>query len=150
MVAVENIIAAKGYPGKTMVGELAGTIAWYVIQHSQKIKQYFPIIKRAGEQGEIPKDLVAMMEDRLLVEERKPQLYGTQWISWLKHDATTGKTKPVTYIWPIADPENVNPRRYAMGFEIGILEYSEQLHAFYDKTLTVERLEKMTNERRQP
>ena len=68
---IEKIISKYGYPGKSLVGEPENTSAFYVIQHSNKIKNYFPLIKKAGKKNELPKTLVAMMEDRLLVQQGK-------------------------------------------------------------------------------
>lgn len=119
MEFVERIFKEKGYPGKTMVGEPSNRAAWYVLQHNpDKIQEYLPIIKKAGEEGEIPFRLVAMMEDRYLMGEGKPQLYGTQGMS----DDQKGD-----YIWPIQDPEGVNERREAAGFEQTIEEYAKDL-----------------------
>jgi len=100
-----------------MVGEPTNTVAWYVLQHSNKISEYLPIIKKAGEEGEIPMNLVAMMEDRYLMNEGMPQVYGTQ--------GRMDDSKE--YIWPIDDPENVNTRREQAGFDTTIEEYAKQL-----------------------
>ena len=35
-------------PGKSLVGEPANETAYYVIQHSDKIEQYFPVVEKAG------------------------------------------------------------------------------------------------------
>lgn len=48
LIAVENIIKKYGYPGESLVGEPENEAAWFVIQHSDKIRQYFPLIKKAG------------------------------------------------------------------------------------------------------
>ena len=77
LVRVERVISTYGYPGITLVGKPTNEAAWYVIQHSPKIKHYFPLIQRAGQADELPFYLVAMMQDRLMTEQRKPQLYGT-------------------------------------------------------------------------
>ncbi len=129
---IEKIFNTKGYPGKSMVGEPTNTVAWYVLQHSNKISQYLPIIKKAGEQGEIPMNLVAMMEDRYLMHEGKPQVYGTQ-----------GRMEDnEKYIWPIDKPESVNERRKQAGFDTTIEEYSKQLFGedFEYKPLTMDEI----------
>ncbi|QAA80314.1 DoxX family membrane protein [Aequorivita sp. H23M31] len=114
---IEKIFNSQGYPGKSMVGEPTNTVAWYVLQHSDKIDQYLPLIKKAGEAGEIPMNLVAMMEDRQLMHEGKPQVYGTQ--GRMDEDKK--------YIWPIENPESVNERRKKAGFDTTIEEYAKQL-----------------------
>lgn len=115
---IERIFATKGYPGKTMVGTPTNTAAWYVIQHSDKIDSYLPLIKEAGQAKELPYTLVAMMEDRYLMEKGEMQFYGTQGMTY-------NNTPPM--IWPIKDPENVNQRRTEAGFDRSIEAYSKDL-----------------------
>ncbi|TVZ23676.1 putative membrane protein YphA (DoxX/SURF4 family) [Dokdonia sp. Hel_I_63] len=116
---IEYTIKTKGYPGKSIVGEPTNTAAWYVIQHNpDKIPTYIDTIKKAGKDGELPYRLVAMMEDRLLMSNCKPQIYGTQ-----------GATYPnmADFIWPIANPQDVNKRRAAAGFPQTIEQYGKDL-----------------------
>ncbi len=135
-----NYIAAifdtRGYPGTSMVGD-ANTAAWYVLQHNPKhIEKYLPMIKEAGQKGEIPFRLVAMMEDRYLMGEGEPQIYGTQGMTY---DDERGDL-----IWPIADPEGVNERRKEAGFETTIEAYAKNLFGedFEYKVLTMEDVNK--------
>lgn len=119
MIYVESIFKTKGYPGKSMVGEPTNTAAWYVLQHNpDKISEYLSMIKKAGEEGELPMRLVAMMEDRYLMNENRPQVYGTQ-----------GRVdnREQNFIWPIEDPDNVNERRKKAGFDETVEEYSKTL-----------------------
>jgi len=129
---VEKIFKTKGYPGKSMVGEPTNTTAWYVLQHSEKIPQYFPLIKKAGEEAQIPYRLVAMMEDRYLVQQGKPQIYGTQGQSYSDDRGS--------FIWPIENPETVNERRMEAGFTSTIEEYGKNLFGsdFTYKVLTMD------------
>ena len=67
-----------------------------------------------------------MMEDRLLMYQKKEQKYGTQGAY------TTLKTgKAETIIWPIKDPLHVNKRRKKVGFETTIEEYAKKLNITY-------------------
>ncbi len=117
MEYVEKIFDTIGYPGKSLVGEPTNTVAWYVLQHSNKIEKYLPIIKAAGEKGEIPMTLVAMMEDRHLMHQNRLQIYGTQ-----------GRVQgDKEFIWPIENPGEVNERRKKAGFDTTIEEYAQQL-----------------------
>lgn len=119
MAFIEKVFKEKGYPGKSMVGEPTNSAAWYVLQHSmENIPTYFPLVKKAGEEGEIEFRLVAMMEDRFLMDQNKPQKYGTQ-----------GSSRPGMgpFIWPIEDPENVNARRFEAGYTQTIEEYAKLL-----------------------
>ncbi|PZF73583.1 hypothetical protein [Taibaiella soli] len=46
LVYVEGILKKYGYPGKTLVGKPTNEAAFYVIQHSSKIKEYLPLLKK--------------------------------------------------------------------------------------------------------
>ena len=61
----------------------------------------------------------AMMEDRYLMNEGKPQIYGTQGMSY---DDERG-----SLIWPIENPETVNERRLKVGYDQTIEEYAKLL-----------------------
>ncbi|PZF73582.1 DUF6624 domain-containing protein [Taibaiella soli] len=75
--------------------------------------------------------LVAMMEDRALVNEQKEQIYGTQlWGDPVK-DSVTGVVKPVWYFDPIGNPENVNKRRREAGFKTTVEEYAKEMGVPY-------------------
>lgn len=139
-VFIEQVFKKYGYPGKSLVGEPTNKAAWYVIQHSDKIDQYLPMIKKAGEKDEIPFRLVAMMEDRHLMHIGKEQIYGTQGTT-LNHNTD----KPIQIIWPIKDVETVNQRRIDAGYNTTIEEYSKRLYgdAFEYKSYTLEEVEKL-------
>ncbi|GAB5400580.1 MAG: hypothetical protein Aureis2KO_21650 [Aureisphaera sp.] len=132
MEFVSKIFDEKGYPGKSIVGEETQSVAWYVLQHSKRIPKYIPIIKKAGEDGELPMKLVAMMEDRYLMGKGEPQIYGTQ------GQTMNGRS----YIWPISDPDNVNARRTEIGFTEPIEAYAKRLFGddFEYEVLTIDDL----------
>lgn len=120
MIFVEKYFIEKGYPGKSVVGEESSLVAWNVLQHNpDKIPNYLPLVKKAADAGEIPKTAAAMMEDRYLMLEGKPQVYGTQGMSY---DDARG-----SFIWPIEKPETVNERRKEAGFTETIEEYAKIL-----------------------
>jgi hypothetical protein len=133
---IDKIISKYGYPGKSLVGEPENTSAFYVIQHSNKIKNYFPLIKKAGKKNELPKTLVAMMEDRLLVQEGKEQIYGTQGSGFNTKNGWT------MIIHPIKNPEKVNKLRKKVGFTETVEENAKRLGIDY-KVLTLEDVKKL-------
>ena len=147
LLKIEKIISEYGYPGKSLVGEPTNKSAWYVIQHSSKIGKYLPMIKEAGNKKEIPFTLVAMMEDRFLMENGKEQIYGTQGAGELIR-TQDGKEEFVNFIWPIKDAKNVNKRRKEAGFKNTIEENSKDLFGkdFIYKPIT---LKKALNLRKQ-
>jgi hypothetical protein len=131
---IESILKSRGYPGKTMVGVPTNTAAWYVIQHSNKIPEYLDLMKKAGKEGELPFRLVAMMEDRYLMGEGKPQVYGTQGMTYNNGEP---------FIWPIGNPDEVNKRREEAGFDRTIEAYAKDLFGddFEYTRLTLEEAE---------
>ncbi|MCZ4244531.1 DUF6624 domain-containing protein [Pedobacter punctiformis] len=115
---VEAIISKYGYPGKTLVGEPANTVVFYVIQHNpSKISQYYPLIEKAGKEGELPFKYTAMMLDRKLGQEGKEQVYGTQVYGVMINNPQTGKKEFFQYVIPIKNAKNVNKRRKKAGFD---------------------------------
>ena len=141
LISVKEIIEKYGYPGKTLVGEPTNKSAWLVIQHSKEIKKYFPIIKKAGENNEIPMTLVAMMEDRMLMDQGFEQIYGSQGNGKYFKNKETGQYEYIMIIWPIKDPEKVNDLRKSIGFKTTIEEYSKILGIDY-KVYSIEEINK--------
>lgn len=122
VVRVKQIIKQYGYPGKRLVGIPTNESAWYVIQHSEDIEHYFPLIKQAGSRNELPFTLVAMMQDRLLMQQGKEQIYGTQ----VRCEGAG------CYVWPIASPSQVNQRRKKAGFDSTVEENAKRLGVKYE------------------
>ena len=74
-----KILDSRGLVGRDKVGNAVGTF-WAVIQHSDvnTQKKYLPLFHEAAKKGDISKEGVAMMEDRINMFEGKPQRYGSQ------------------------------------------------------------------------
>lgn len=123
---VESVIKKYGYPGKTLVDTPANEAAWYVIQHSDKIDQYLPLIKKAADQKELHFRLYAMMLDRYLMYNNKEQVYGTQ---ATYRQLKNGKKE--NFIWPIQNPEKVNQLRKEAGFKQTVEENARRLNVKY-------------------
>ena len=133
MQRVRMIIQRYGYPGKTLVGTPTNEASFYVIQHSNRIAQYLPLIKQATEQGELPFRLYAMMLDRQLMYLGKPQVYGTQGRNY--------NSEP-PFIWPIEDAAHVNERRKKAGFELSVEDNAKRLNIKY-QVLTLEQVQQL-------
>jgi len=142
LVEVERIIKEYGYPGKSLVGEPENEAAWFVIQHSDKIEVYFPLIKKAGEEDEIGMTKVAMMEDRMLMYRGEAQIYGTQGKGIFKVKNPTKQDDVLYIIWPIKDPENVDKLRKVVGFNSTVEEYAKRLGIEY-KVYTIEEVNQL-------
>jgi hypothetical protein len=130
---IRTIIQRYGYPGKTLVGTPTNEAAFYVIQHSNSISRYLPLIKQAADKGELPFRLYAMMLDRHLMYTGKSQLYGTQ---------GCGYNGQPPFIWPIDDPAHVNERRQKAGFDLSVEQNAQRMDIPY-YVLTIEQVRKM-------
>ncbi|MEM7367370.1 MAG: DUF6624 domain-containing protein [Bacteroidota bacterium] len=112
-IRIEEIIAEHGYPGKSLVGDRSGEVAFFVIQHAELDIQekYLDMMSEAADAGEVKWSLIAMLVDRVRMRQGKTQLYGSQ----VTRDST-GKSM----FHPIEDEANVNVRRSKVG--LGPLE----------------------------
>ena len=111
LVRVTAIIDQHGWPGKSLVGSSGSLAAFLVIQHSDltTMQKYLPLMRQAAAKGELDKRNLALVEDRVLTYQDKPQLYGSQ----LRTNPQTGKNE----FFPIADEAHVDERRASMGLE---------------------------------
>lgn len=105
---LQEIINEYGWPGFSLVGKQGAQAAFLILQHAEyKVqKKYLPLLKAAFLKGDMPGQAFALLQDRVLMHEGKPQIYGTQ----LKSDATGALV-----LWPIEDEAHVDQRRTAMG-----------------------------------
>ncbi len=136
LVEVEKIIQEFGYPSKELVGEPANETVFYVIQHSDKIEQYLPIIRKAAKNGDISMRKLAMMEDRHLMHNGKEQIYGTQIRGQKDKEGNW-----IHFVWPIKNPDSVNIIREKIGLE-SIEEYAKGFGIEY-KVLTLKEVKEL-------
>jgi hypothetical protein len=142
---MEVILQRYGYPGKSLVGTPANETAWYVIQHSDKIPQYLPLVKTAAEKGELPYWMYAQMLDRQLMQEGKEQLYGTQAAGYRVRNKQTGQPEQVMFLWPVSDPAHADVRRRKVGLTGTLAESAKSLVGAY-KPVTLEYAKQMQQE----
>jgi hypothetical protein len=143
LARVKFILKQYGYPGKTLVGEPTNEAAWYVIQHSNDISRYLPLIRKAADKGELPFYLYAQMLDRQLMRAGKEQLYGTQAMSYNILNAQTGQREAQRpFVWPIKDAPGVNERRKKAGFTTTVEQNAANLGIPY-RVLTLQDVGKM-------
>ena len=126
VIFIEGVFHQYGYPGKTLVDTPANESAWYIIQHSKKIHQYMPLMKKAADEGELPFRLYAMMLDRDLMYQGKEQVYGSQVNC---NDLKSGKHE--CFVWPIKDAATVNERRKKAGFDQTVEQNAQRLGVTY-------------------
>ena len=118
-----ELVEQYGWPLRSRVGEEAAQAAFLVVQHSPSHefqKRMLEALGEAAELGEADRSDVAMLMDRVLIHEGRPQLYGTQF------RIEDGRLVP----YPIADVEGVDAARAAMGL-MPMSEYVEALRQTY-------------------
>ena len=142
-VRIKQIMKQYGYPGKSLAGEPTNEAAWYVIQHSDDIDKYLPLIKKAAAKGELPFYLYAQMLDRQLMRQGKEQRYGTQAMSYNTVNPQTGRREPQPlFVWPIRDAGGVNARRQEAGFKTTVEQNAANMGIQY-RVVTLTDVEKM-------
>ena len=85
--------------------------------------QYYPIIKQCVEKGDLKKHHQAILEDGMMRDFGKEQLYGSQ----LFQDRET----KVWRLYKVRDRKNLDQRRKAVGLE-PIEDYLKSLEIDYD------------------
>lgn len=107
---IRAIIDAHGSPGRTLVGEDGCRAAGFVVQHAilepDLQRRCVELLTDAAARGEADDAMLALLTDRVLLGEDRPQVYGTQYVG-----AAGGGVEP----WPIANPATVDERRRAVG-----------------------------------
>ena len=106
-----DLLARRGWPGRTLVGEEAAQAAWLLAQHADRdqVQQraFLEALRAAVAEGEASAAHLAYLEDRVRVNAGQSQLYGTQFT------VTGGTLGPC----PIEDPVRLDERRAQAGLE---------------------------------
>ncbi|MFJ6023764.1 DUF6624 domain-containing protein [Brevundimonas sp. NPDC092305] len=111
------MVPEEGWFRKSVYGEQASKAAFLIIQHSdlEQWRRFVPILEPLVEAGEVDGQSYGLMYDRLAINERRPQRYGTQVIC---------KGGKLVIDWEnLEDPANADARRRAMGFQWTLAEY---------------------------
>ncbi len=109
---LKAVIAEKGWPGTTRVGRDGAKAAWLIVQHADHDPafqaQALALMQTAAETGDADAADVALLTDRVLIAQGKPQRYGTQFKS-----AADG----VMELQPTEDVQTLDARRRAVGLQ---------------------------------
>lgn len=100
-------VERKGWPTRALVGEKGMMGAFLVLQHAPATLQerWLPQVQSSVARGDLPASAGALLEDRILMHQGKPQRHGTQSVY------REGRL----WVWPIAEPETLDARRKAVG-----------------------------------
>jgi len=112
---VADIIDKFGWLGISQVGRRANTALWVVIQHGslESKEKYAPLLKKSVLRNESQGLHYARLIDKMLINQNKPQIYGTQ----INYDS-----EPRVF-FDIIEPEFVDKRREEIGLN-AIKEYA--------------------------
>ncbi|MFD7663511.1 DUF6624 domain-containing protein [Streptomyces sp. NPDC059788] len=109
---LQQVVAEYGWPGFVLVGERGADEAWLLAQHADRDpgfqRRALDLLKAAVSAGEALPRHVAYLTDRVLVAAGEPQLYGTQYLPGPDNALCPH---------PVADPDQLDARRAAMGLE---------------------------------
>ena len=106
---LKELVGTYGWPTRSMVADDGAQAAWLLVQHADHDvawqRQCLATLKPLLETKEAFAGNVAYLTDRVLVNEGKPQTYGSQF------HMVDGRQQPR----PMQDPDNVDARRKEMG-----------------------------------
>lgn len=116
---VKLIIQEIGWPQKSIFGKSIPLRVWLLVQHADHdvaFQEHCLELMKALPKEEIDEINMAYLEDRILVNQGKPQIWGTQFFG--KGDNYGPR--------PIQDPATVDERRLAIGLDT-LAEYKIRL-----------------------
>ena len=106
---LKEMVETYGWPTRSMVGDDGAQAAWLLVQHADHDvawqRECLATLEPLLETKEAFAGNVAYLTDRVLVNEGKPQIYGSQF------HMVDGRQQPR----PMQDPDNVDARREEMG-----------------------------------
>jgi hypothetical protein len=122
---MKGIVEKIGWPTVSKVGSEASRMSWLLVQHADhdvEFQNKCLALMRFESESEVLKIDVAYLEDRVRVNEGRPQLYGTQFYG--QGDSYGPR--------PIEDPEHVDQRRKELGLD-SLEDYKKRLIEKYLK-----------------
>jgi hypothetical protein len=81
---LKEIVATRGWPSRILAGADGASAAWLLVQHADADPAFqercLPLLERAAGQGEVSRQDVALLTDRVLRAQGRRQRYGTQFL----------------------------------------------------------------------
>jgi hypothetical protein len=121
---LKQIVAQKGWPTKSLVGDQASNAAFLIAQHSPDEafqEQVLVLMEAHLKQNEVNGYDIAMLRDRTLMHRGSPQIYGTQF---------DREPDGAMVMYKTEDLEGLDTRRAQMGLP-SIAEYKKALAEMY-------------------
>lgn len=111
LIKVKAILDKYGWLGADIISSQGNMTLFLVIQHADRAtrEQYLPMMREAVKNGKAKGSSLALLEDRIALEQGKRQIYGSQ--IWRDKETLT------YYVAPLDDPGNVDKRRAEVQLE---------------------------------
>lgn len=123
-------IEQHGFPTRAEVGDDGMRAAWLLIQHADSDRAFqkkaLETFVAEPDRYGVRKDDIALLTDRTLVGDGKPQRYGSQF----DNDGER------LVMQPVEAPESLDSRRAAMGLP-PIVDYGCMMHTMYGKEVDI-------------
>ena len=123
---MKEIISEISWPTRSKVGKDASFYSWLLVQHADHdvdFQQTCLNMMKKEKNGEVGKNEIAFLEDRVRVNLGKPILYGTQFYR---------NSEGIMTCRPVEDPENLDKRREDMNLE-PFVEYEKYMLETYGR-----------------
>jgi hypothetical protein len=108
---LRELIGRYGWPAEDIAGQDGAEAAWLIAQHAvgepDFQRRVLALVRACVAEKRVPAWHAAYLEDRIALQEGRPQHYGTQWVQ----DPTDGRDRP----WALADADHVNDLRREVG-----------------------------------
>jgi hypothetical protein len=104
--AMKEILDRFGLPTRSMVGAKGTDAVFLVVQHSATLQERLLDMAKRARPGEVPPSSLAMLEDRILRNSGRPQVYGTQF---------SVSPEGLAKFAPVTDPRGLAERRSRVG-----------------------------------
>jgi outer membrane protein OmpA-like peptidoglycan-associated protein len=110
LVTLKKLLNKYGWPKISEVGNRAAGAAFYIIDHAdaKTMKTYLPILEAHCKINEASWEWYATVFDRIRIDEKRPQRYGTQYIQ-------DGADPKAFILAPIEEPNKVDEYRKQVG-----------------------------------
>jgi hypothetical protein len=119
---LEQIVALRGWPGWSLVGDDGEAAAWIIAQHADHDvgfqERMLELLRDCVDRGDASMTHAAYLSDRVCVNRGRPQIYGTQF-------GGSGESYGPR---PIADPTGLDKRRAGVGLG-PFADYERQMRA---------------------
>ena len=128
-IRMKEIVESIGWPSISLVGARASTAAWLLVQHADRsirFQQKCLRLMKQARRGDIDRQLIAYLEDRICVNRGLPQMYGTQF----------RQVRGSYVLWPLAKRSKIDALRASVGLgtlKEGVTQYHKKYRQFDHK-----------------